>query len=99
MVALTEERHLGLIELEALAGAERSLCVKCAGHQRNANTLVTTQPLQVETSLLLGGEQCIRCKGHRIGGIICPIGGNRSRGKDFLKIQCHVVLPPIKRSR
>jgi hypothetical protein len=26
-------------------------------------------------------------------------GGNRSRGKDFLKIQCHVVLPPIKRSR
>ena len=99
MVALTEERHLGLIELEALAGAERSLCVKCAGHQRNANTLVTTQPLQVETSLLLGGEQRIRCKGHRIGGIVCPIGGNRSRGKDFLKIQCHVVLPPIKRSR
>ena len=99
MIALTEERHLGLIELEALTGAERSLCVKCAGHQRNANALVTTQPLQVETSLLLGGEQCIRCKGHRIGGVVRPIGGNRSRGKDFLKIQCHVVLPPIKRLR
>ena len=99
MVALTEERHLGLIELEALTGTERSLCVKCAGHQRNAHALVATQPLQVETSLLLGGEQCVRCKGHRIGGVIRPIGGNRSRGKDFLKIQCHVVLPPIKRSR
>jgi len=44
-------------------------------------------------------EQCVRCKGHRIGAVIRPIGGNRSRGKDFLKIQCHVVLPPIKRSR
>ena len=99
MVALTEERHLGLIELEALTGAERSLCVKCAGHQGNVNALVTTQPLQVETGLLLGGKQCIRCKGHRVGRVIRPIGGNRSRGKDFLKIQCHVVLPPIKRSR
>ena len=90
--ALTEERHIGLGHLNALTSTERSLSVEHARLQRNANALVTTQPLQFHADLFASREQGIRSIGLRIGRVIRPVGGNRSRGEDFIQIQCHNLV-------
>ena len=74
---LTEESHLGFIDLEALTGTQSGLRIEVRGCQGHGQTLVTLDPLEIQTHLLLGGEQTSTQVGHMVGSGFSPVGSNR----------------------